>query len=94
MVVVLIVNQMIDSRSELHSSNEHHMLALDWFKGSYKPGFAKTHGVKMKETALEVRVVSDGGTGRGVVEFRLPNDRIATAAVHIRREAWEKPTGD
>lgn len=48
----------------------------------------------MKETALEVRVVSDGGTGNGVVEFRLPNDRIATAAVHIRREAWQKPTGD
>jgi hypothetical protein len=48
----------------------------------------------MKETALEVRVVSDGGTGRGVVEFRLPNDRVATAAVHIRHEAWVKPTGD
>ena len=48
----------------------------------------------MKETALEVRVVSDGGTGSAVVEFRLPNDRIATAAVHIRREAWVKPTGD
>lgn len=47
----------------------------------------------MKETALDIRVVSDG-TGRGVVEFRLPNDRIATAAVHIRHEAWEKPTGD
>ena len=46
----------------------------------------------MKETALEVRIVSDGGTGRGVVEFRLPNDRVATAAVHIRREAWDKPT--
>jgi hypothetical protein len=49
---------------------------------------------KMKETALEVRVVSDSGTGRGVVEFRLPNDRIATAAVHIRREAWDKSAGD
>ena len=48
----------------------------------------------MKETALEVRVVSDGATGRGVVEFRLPNDRVATAAVYIRREVWEKPTGD
>jgi hypothetical protein len=48
----------------------------------------------MKETALEVRVVSDGGTGRGVVEFRLPNDRVATAAVHIRREVWDKPAGD
>jgi hypothetical protein len=48
----------------------------------------------MKETALEVRVVSDGRTGRGVVEFRLPNDRIATAAVYIRHEVWEKPTGD
>jgi len=71
------------------------MLGLDWFKGSYKSGVAKAHGdEKMKETALEVRVVSDGGTGRGVVEFRLPNDRVATAAVHIRREAWEKPTGD
>jgi hypothetical protein len=70
------------------------MLGLDWFKGSYKSGFAKAHGdEKMKETALEIRVVSDG-TGRGVVEFRLPNDRVATAAVHIRREVWEKPTGD
>jgi hypothetical protein len=49
---------------------------------------------KMKETTIEVRVVSDGGTGRAVVEFRLPNDRIATAAVYIRREAWVKPTGD
>ena len=48
----------------------------------------------MKETALEVRIVSDGGTGRAVVEFRLPNDRVATAAVHIRREVWQKPTGD
>jgi len=67
------------------------MLGLEWFKGSRKSGFAKD---KMKETALEVRVVSDGGTGRAVVEFRLPNDRVATAAVHIRRESWEKPTGD
>lgn len=48
---------------------------------------------KVKETVLEVRVVSEGGT-RGVVEFRLPNDRVAAAAVHIRYEAWEKPTGD
>lgn len=48
----------------------------------------------MKETALDVRVVSDGGTGRAVVEFRLPNDRVATTAVHIRREAWEKPAGE
>lgn len=48
----------------------------------------------MKETALDIRVVSEGGTGRGVVEFRLPNDRVATAAVHIRREAWEKSAGD
>jgi hypothetical protein len=71
------------------------MPVLNWFKGSYKFGFAKAHGEeKMKETALEARVVSDGGTGRGVVEFRLPNDRIATAAVHIRREAWDKATGD
>jgi hypothetical protein len=71
------------------------LLHLDWFKGSYKSGFAKAYGdEKMKETALEVRVVSDGGTGRGVVEFRLPNDRVATAAVYIRREAWEKPAGE
>lgn len=71
------------------------MLGLDWFKSSYKSGFAQAHGdEKMKETALEVRVVSDGGTGNGVVEFRLPNDRVATAAVHIRREAWQKPTED
>jgi hypothetical protein len=48
----------------------------------------------MKETALEVRIFSDGGTGQAVVELRLPNDRVATAAVHIRREVWEKPTGD
>ena len=62
-------------------------------QGSYESGIAKARGdEKMKETALEVRVVSDGGTGRAVVEFRLPNDRIATAAVHIRREAWDKPT--
>ena len=48
----------------------------------------------MKETALDVRVVSEGGTGRATVEFRLPNDRVATAAVYIRREVWEKPAGD
>jgi hypothetical protein len=48
---------------------------------------------KVKETVIEVRVVSEGGK-RGVVEFRLPDDRVAAAAVHIRREAWEKPAGD
>ena len=57
-------------------------------------GLKGTGRLEMKETALEVRVVSDGGTGRGVVEFRLPNDRVATAAVHIRREAWEKPAAE
>jgi hypothetical protein len=87
---------MIGSGGELLSSNEH--LTARSLTGSRVPNkseFAEAHGdEKMKETALEVRVVSDGGTGRGVVEFRLPNDRIATAAVHIRRESWEKPTGD
>jgi hypothetical protein len=48
---------------------------------------------KVKETVIEVRVVSEGGK-RGVVEFRLPDDRVAAAAVHIRREPWEKPAGD
>jgi hypothetical protein len=71
------------------------MLGLDWYKGSANLGSQRhTEMRKMKETALEVRVVSDGGTGRGVVEFRLPNDRVATAAVHIRHEAWVKPAGD
>jgi hypothetical protein len=48
---------------------------------------------KVKETVSEVRVVSEGGK-KGVVEFRLPDGRVAAAPVHIRREAWEKPTGD
>jgi hypothetical protein len=70
------------------------MRDLDWFKGFLKSGLKTNGDEKMKEEALEVRVVSQGGTGRAVVDFRLPNDRIATAAVYIRREVWEKPTGD
>jgi hypothetical protein len=71
------------------------MLGLDWYRVPANLGSQRhTEIRRMKETALEVRVVSDGGTGRGVVEFRLPNDRVATAAVYIRRELWEKPTGD
>ena len=85
---------MIGLGSELHSGNGHLTLGLDPSRVPTNLRFAKHGDEKMKETALEVRVVSDGGTGRGVVEFRLPGDRVATAAVHIRREVWEKPTGD